>query len=899
MRTPDEDRAPAALRALLRLYPRAFRARHGREWLRFVRYQRREARYRGALGAARYWVEVTTDALVSGLAARRMNREGGDAMMGGMLGELRTTVRSLGRNPVFTVLVVTTLALGIGATTSIFGLANWLVLRPVPGVGGSEELVTIRFRTIEGHEGQGWFLASHPDYEALVSGVPALSSTAGVYETDAHVVLPGEAVPRRISSQLVTSGYAATLGLDPTLGRVPSPTSVETREVMLSHRLWSERFGADPAVLGRSLTVNGDPFVIVGVGPEGFRGPNFPIRSADLWFPVTAHEDLAPNYPADLLSDRSTSFYITVFGRLAEGAGPDEAEAQLTARRNAIVETFGDEASIGHTTPRVQPGLAIFESQQARLDETLAILLGVAALLLLLATANAGNLALGRGIRRERELAVRTALGAGRSRIARMLVSEGLVLGAAGGLLGLLSARGVVTLFAGEQLIWPMPGIEPVALDGRVLGFAAALSLAVGILFSLLPAWILGRGEGIPGLRGGRGNRGRSRLRSGLVSAQIGLSLALVVGSGLLLSTVRNLERVELGLDPRGVLEGTVDPGTQGYPADELRAFWRRLLDDTRSSPGIAAAGLAWAPIHGSVGSGTAVLPEGAGEREPVRVLNNYVSDGFLEAVGLTLLEGRDFEPREMRVDPPADVVILSRTLAEELFPGGRALGRHVVSPWREGRRFEVIGIVADARLRNPKDDDLRLVLEPFGQAWMPSWATLYARSASGAPPAPSQMTGVLRRIDPGLPLYDVQPLTERLAGGRAEERVLATATGVFAALALLLAGVGLYGVMAQTVNARRHELAVRVALGASGSRVRSRVFGQGVRITALGLLLGGALTWATIELVTSRLWGVSPMDLRVLGAAVATLAGAMALACWLPARRATRADPVAALRAE
>lgn len=478
-------------------------------------------------------------------------------------------------------------------------------------------------------------------------------------------------------------------------------------------------------------------------------------------------------------------------------------------------------------------------------------------------------------------------------RVIRLLVTEGLFLGLAAGALGLVLTLGALELFEGQRLLSYLPALQPIEVDGRVLGFALTLSLLTGVLFSVVPGVGLGVRTGSVDLVGSRIAAGRSRLRAALVVTQVGLSLALVTAAGLLLDTVRALRAVELGFEPRGVLEATVDPGTHGYQEAETAAFWNGLLERTRRAPGVRAAGLAWAPLHGPIASGFSVTPEGAGEESTQSANNNYVSEGFIDAVGLRLVSGRDFLPEERLAEAPRDVLIVSESLAAALFARESAVGRRVTVSHRSGQIFEIVGVIEDPKLHGAADDEARSALLPLG---LKTWATLYAKGAGTAAEIEAPVRDAVASIDPTLPLYDVQPLSSRVAQAMSEERVLAMVTTLFASLALVLAGVGLYGMMTQMVNARWRELGIRIALGASRADVRGSVLGAGARATGIGLVVGAGCAYVTSRLVASRLWGVGPFDPRVLSSAILVLLGAAALACWLPARRATRSDAVEVL---
>lgn len=888
-------------RLLLRAYPPAFRRRHGADFLRFLERQRGEARY-GApiLGAVRYWVEVGGDALAGGFRARMDERRAGGWTMG-MGSEIRGSLRGLRRSPGFVGAVVATLGLGIGSATAIYSIADWMIVRPVPGVRGQDRIVTVRFQHEE-RDG-AWFLVSHPDFLDLRAGAAAFEHLAALHRDDAHLLLPGAVEPFRVPAELVTDDYFATLGVELERGRAPDPAGGgDPRQVVVSHRLWSGSLGGRADALGSTLTVNGEPFVVVGVAPPDFHGPAPTEHRTELWMPAEAHAAVLPTYPPDILTARKRTLYFTALGRLREDATVEQAESQLLAAREALVEAYGSAGSLDRFVPVVEAGVGVSPWTRERARTTLGILLVAVAALLVLGCANAGNLLLARASTRAHDVAVRRALGAGRARLVGTLLAEGLLLAAAGCAVGLVTTKLVLLAFGRSRLLQWLPDLASVQIDGRVVLFALATSLVTGLLFSLAPAVSIARRSEVllPGERRGTPHRGHGRLRTLLLTAQVALSLALLVGAGLMLLTVRGLGDVRLGFDPADVLEATVDPGTQGYGSDERISFWRELRPRIRALAGVEAAGLAAVPLHGRIAADGSVRRAGAPEESGVSTRTNQVSGGFLAAVGIEVVAGRDFLPAEVLAEPAADVVIVSRGLARELFgtEPEEAVGREVQLAYREeGRTFEVVGVVGDVRVHGVRDDGGHLLLEPLGQPWNPGWATLYVRSA--APGVAGRLREAVRALDPSLPLYDVQPLQRRVEATFQEERLLARLTTFFASLALLLAGVGLYGVLSFTVTSRTREMGIRLALGARGRSVRGLMLRRGLALTLPGVPFGLALALPLARLMESRLWGVGALDPRVYVAAAATVLGAAVLASWIPAWRATRIDPASAVRAE
>jgi len=843
-------------------------------------------------------VEGEVRRLAEGQLRRTRRRE----WFGGLWRDVRLGVRNLRRRPGFAAAVILTLALGIGATTAIFSVAEWAILRPLPGVGGPEELFTVRFEREEtAGQGLGFAFISHADASDLTSApAPAVGGLTSSAFNQAHVVLPGGGTPERRGVEVVMPGYFHVLGVSPALGRTPEPLPGEDpRIVMLGHRFWQEALGGAPSVIGSTLEFNGHPFTVVGVAPREFRGASYPMSRVDAWIPIPGWATVGAEPDATLLTARNRGFFLNLYGRLSPGALPSAAESQLRAARRALVEASPGASRLEQFVPVVTAGVGLAPWVKERITGMLTVLGGVVVLLLVLAVANAANLVLARGHARRHELAVRRAIGAGRGHLVRQLVTEGMVLGATAGMVGVGLAGTLLAIFHGQRLGRNLPPLEGVTLDGRVLAFAAGTALLTGILFSVVPALLAARATDGSLRSGTRTVGGDGRLRGALVVVQVALSMGLLAGSGLLLDSLRALGDMELGFEATGVAEMTLDPRTQGYGSEALPALWRDLLASVRAAPGVQGAGFAGAALHGNQRADTRLRPAGtpAGE-EGVDANTNQVSEGYIAALGIDLLAGRDFLPAEVMADPPRNVLLVSRDVAQRLAPGGNALGMEVELTYREGI-FRIVGIVGDVRMHSAKDKERALVLEPIGQQWTPSWGTIYARSGGSAAALARRLPDAVARVDPALPAYDVMTLEERVSTSLTEDRMLARLTTLFAALAVLLAGVGLYAVMAYSVAARTREFGVRLALGAGAGGIREMVLRQGLKRTGLGILAGLGVAYAVGRLLANRLWGVVPADPWVLATAAATLLVVGALASWLPAWRATRVNPIRALRAE
>jgi predicted permease len=650
------------------------------------------------------------------------------------------------------------------------------------------------------------------------------------------------------------------------------------------------------------VTVNGKPFTVVAVAPRGYRGTQL-SSAVDVWMPVTAHLDILPQYARDLLNHRSSTLYLRLIGRLKAGSTPALAETQLRATAARILE--GDaRASLRGLQPAVHGGFGVAAYQRTHLGDAMQILGAVVGFLLLLACANAANLLLARASGRTSEVAVRRAIGASRPRLVRQLLTESMLLALCAGGAGVAMALGAVRLFEGQQTLPGSPPLARVELHPVVLGFALVLSLLTGLLFSIAPVLTSTKQAEVTLRHGTRAVAGRSRLRNALVVSQIAISLALIVCAGLLLDTLRALRSVPLGFQTDGVVEVSIDPGTHGYEGEAAAALLRDFAERARAMPSVQAAGLAYAPLQGFIGAGIRIRSEGE-PLESERVISasaNHITPGFLAAAGIELIAGRDFQADEVFTQRANNgVILVSQSVARKLSPEGEVLGRRIDVGWsaEEPRLLEIIGVFRDIRSSGLKEADGDLAMEPFGQAWPATWATLYVRGNQSAEVLAARLQQMARDLDASLPLYDVQPFARRIDTRLAQERMLARLTSLFAVLALVLAAVGLYGVLAFSVQARTREFGVRSALGARPATVRTMVLREALRTAMLGIALGLLAGTQAARVVSSRLWGVQPLDLSVFTTAAALLLVTALLASWIPAWRATRVDPTVALRME
>ncbi|MGD2154979.1 MAG: ABC transporter permease [Gemmatimonadales bacterium] len=803
--------------------------------------------------------------------------------------DVKLSLRMLRRNPGFALVAVLTLALGIGGTSAIFSVVNGVLLRPFP-YRDPDRLVVIWERNLS--RGLPYMFASPPNYADWRAQNDAFDAM-GAFSRGRYI-LEGEAESSVVRGASVTAGMFSVVGVAPALGRPFN--SEDDREgsapvVLLSHGCWQTRFGADPDVLGRSIRLDGIPHTVVGVMPPGFEFPPpivlegaIPTEETELWVP----------FAIDMEAGNRAAHFMTVIARLRDGVDLGTAGAEMSAIARRLQQEY----------PSFNAGWDITLTPLDRqvlgdVSVQLLILLGAVCLVLLIACVNVANLLLARGTTRLKEFALRASLGAGRGRLLRQLITESLGLSLLGGLAGLgvavWGARALARL--GPQDI---PRLEGVGLDASVLGFTLLVSLLTGVLFGLAPAF-QGATENLSQrLReAGRGqaeSRGSSRLRSALVVAEVGLSLVLLVGAGLLIQSFARLSGVETGFDAADRTTLTVSLLESRYPEDAHRvAAYAELERRFNSSPGIEAAGFINAIPLAVDRGGTSFLKEGETEVPPNenRSVNfAVVTPTYFEAMGIRLVAGRRFS----EIDGPQveRVVVVNDAFVRRHFPGRDPLG---IRLGLHGQPFRVVGVVGGVRHASLRVDPNPSVYVPYAQV---PWSRSMSLVVRGDPDAGlAAARAVIRRFDPTLPIYDVKPMERIVGESLARMRFSTTLMLAFAIVALLLAAVGIYGVIAYSVSRRTQEIGVRLAIGAERSDVLQLVLGQGMRLVGIGILVGVAAALALSRFLGSLLYGVGTTDVLTLIGVALLLVIVAVLACYVPARRAMRVDPVEALRYE
>jgi putative ABC transport system permease protein len=796
-----------------------------------------------------------------------------------LLNDLRLALRMLRRERAFSLVVIATLALALGATTSVFSVVYQVMLRPLP-YREPEQLVRL-FQSLPRRERIG---VSLPALETWRARAQSFSGFEALALQD--LTLTGEGAADRLMTARVTPGLFSLLGVRPVLGQPFGPEqAVPGRDavVLLSHALWQTRYGGDPAVLGRTLTLDGQPHTVTGVLPA-----SFPLRAdVMVWKPLapTAEESSDPDH-----------HFLWVLGRLAPGVPVERARAEMEALAGALVHdpAYGREA----TGVRIVP---LHAQLVERTREQLWLLAAVGGLVLLVACANVANLLLARASVRVREAAVRAALGASGGQLVRQSLAESGVLALVGGAAGLLVAvwgSELLRTFVPDALV----NADGAWMQPHVVGVAAGLTLLTCVLFGLVPALLASRadGKGALGDGRGRGATGRGGLRSALVVAQVALALVPLVGAGLMLRTLAALQEAEPGFDPSGVTVGELLLATDRYP-DEARRFTAitSLLQQVRALPGVEEAGAAtMVPLRGQNGFAPVLLPgepeSAAQTRQPVNFRS--VSDAYLSTLRIPLREGRGLTPADGPGAPP--VMVVNEAFARRYFPGRSALGGQARLTVEGEALRTVVGVVGDVRHESLAEEPVPEVYLPMGQAWMRRMVLVVRSSRAPADLVP-MLREQVRALDPGLPLMQVESMEAVVARSYERTRVLGALFSALAALGLALAGVGLYGVLAYSVSQRTRELGIRMALGATGGQVQGMVVRQGVQLTLLGVAVGLVGAGFLSRALASLLHGVEAFDALTFTAVPALLTGVALLASWLPARRATRVPPSEALRAE
>jgi putative ABC transport system permease protein len=794
-----------------------------------------------------------------------------------LIQDIRYALRSFLRAPSFTLVALVTLALGIGGTTAIFSIVDGVLLRPLPY---SDPGRIFRVNRVGATGGLDSFSAA--DYRDLKKDATSFAAIAG-YRSDI-VDMTGRSEPVRIIGVQTTSAFFDVFDAAPLLGRTYHEATDKpgAAVAVISETIWKQQFGANASVIGTQVRLNGAPTEIIGVVPEFVRHP----QKSDVW--MMSPLDVPTSPFSGTSSDTRDVHYFNVVGRVARDRQVVEGQAQLTSIGDQIARTHQGNAG---STFKGEP---LASSMVADVRTAMLVLLGAVGFVLLIACANVAGLLIARGAARRRELAVRTALGAGRLRLMQQLLTESLVLAIAGGAAGILVAKWTLDLLvqlAPENL----PRLADVALDWRIGLFAFAATIAVGILFGLTPAMQSSRPELNSDLKeGGRGGTSRTGVRNVMVVAQVALALVLLIGAGLMLTSFSRLRSVDPGFRTTELVTVELMLPLARFDDTAQRNFYMAVHERLRANPLTAQSAMLFPfPFGGgNASAGLEVIGQPAKPPEQRTSADLYsISPGYLQTVGVKLLRGRDFTDSDGPKSPP--VVIISESAVKE-FGGKDPIGEKIDM----GDAFTVIGIVSDTRRRSLDTPARAAVYLPFTQFVLPYMGAV-VRTDRGAGAVASAVKTAVAQIDPDLPIGDVKTMEQIIEESTGEPRFRSFLIASFAVLALLLAAVGVYGLISFTVTQRVPEIGVRLALGASPRQVFTQVVGQGLRLAVIGVVVGLVAAAAATTLVQGLLFNTSATDPLVYGSLAALLLVMAALACYVPARRAMRVDPMTALRSE
>jgi predicted permease len=805
-----------------------------------------------------------------------------------LIHDLRHAVRSLVATPVLTCAAALSLGLGIGANTTVFSWVQAVLLRPVPGAAAADRLLVAAMETRDGHS-RSW---SYPNYRDVRDRATLVDVVA---QDDQAMSIAVDGRAERAYGGLVSGNYFQFMGVQPALGRLISPEDDRTPGghpvVVLSHAYWQRRFAGAPGIVGTQVIVNNTPMTVIGVAPEGFIGSFLGISTA-AWVPMA----MQPQMTGSSRLEARGSGWMQAWVRLRAGVSREQAQAEaatLMAQLEREYPKFFD----GWRLRLVDVWQAPFGAPQV-LAPILGVLSVVVALVLLIACANVANLLLSRAVGRRREVAIRLSLGASRWRLVRELLTESLLLAVIAGGLGVAVAywtSGVLMAFAPPT---DMPIEFGLRVDRGTLVYAALVSLVTGLVFGLTPALQAARPDTVHALKeeAGRGSAGRTgqRLRGALVVAQVAVCLVLLVGASLFVRSLRAAQDVNPGFDADGVLIASVDLLPNGYTPDTGRQFHRRLTEAVAAMPGVRAVALArQVPLglSGTNSMGLEVVGYTPRPDEEVNVVYNIAGERYFDTMRIPLVAGREFTSQDSRDAAP--VVIVNETMARRYWAGRDAVGGRL----RMGKNeYQVVGVARDIKYNSLAERPQPHMYLPLEQNFT-SAVVLHVRTA-GAPGAllPA-LRDVIRGLDANLPIFDARTLDEHLGTAVFAQRMGANLLGVMGVLALLLAAVGLYGVIAYAVSQRTQEMGIRLALGAAPRDLLRMVVGQGMRLTVIGLAIGLVLSYALAGFMRSLLPGIAPRDPVTFVAVPLLLATIALVAALIPARRAGGVDPVVALR--
>ncbi|MBL8173568.1 MAG: ABC transporter permease [Bryobacterales bacterium] len=833
--------------------------------------------------------------------------------MSNLLPDLRFALRAIRRNPLFAAVAILSLALGIGANTAIFTIMDQLMLRQLP-VRNPDQLVMLFQRGAHNGSNMGDRMHSYPIYQDFQQKAEPFSEV--LCRRLGSTSISVDNTTERVDAEMVSGNYFSMLGVKPAAGRVFSSkeddrTFMGHPVVVLSYDYWTTRFGRDPKAIGKKILVNNYPMTIVGVSAQGFAGLD-PARSPHIRVPVLMVKALAPEWTWLNPGERRTR-WVQVFARLKPGYTVQSAAAPMQGLFTQIRRYEMTLPAASHWsnyqrdrflqgTLHVDKAMTGYSRLRNSFSTALIVLMCMVGLVLLIACANVANLLIARAFARQKEIAVRLSIGASRAQLVRQLLVESLVLSIGGGIAGIALA---VAMTRGLLAIVPSEG-SPLLIDPhpdlRILAFTLLLTLLTGLIFGLLPALRASRPDPWTTLKDAvgsiAGQGGSLFLRKGLVAAQVALSFLLLFGAGLFVRSLQNLKSTDTGFDAiDNLITFQLSPALNGYDGPRTVQLYTQLLENLRAVPGVKSAG------HASVAllsgdewdSTTQVEGHQAKDGEDMQAFMNAVSHGYFQTMGIKVIDGRDFDLRDYK--PNAKLAIVNRKFAAHFFKDKSAVGRHL-GGGRPGSKLEteIIGVVEDSLYEGPREGVRRQVFWP---AYGPNSAAFYVRSSLSSQQMYTALRNEVRKLDPSMPVYSMKTLSDQLDQTLLSERLIAMLSAGFGALATMLAAIGLYGVMAFVVTRRTKEMGLRMALGAPRAAVLWLVMKEVLVLLAIGLIIGVPAAFALSQYVSSQLFGIEPRDPMLAGTTVVLLALISAAAGLIPAHRASRIDPILALRYE
>jgi putative ABC transport system permease protein len=817
--------------------------------------------------------------------------------MENLLFDLRFGLRTLLKNPAVSAVAILAIALGTGANSAIFSVVNAVVLRPLP-YENPDRLVLVWGK----NPTTARDAISVPDFLDYRNQNHVFTQMAGFAYDDFNLSTGDE--PEHVQGTMVSANYFSVLGTRLSQGTTFRPEDDQpgaNRVVIVGYGLWKRRFGSDPSFVGQPILLNGASFTVVGVGPQDFQSP-IPEDNPQLWVPLSLDGGDRLRVPSTVspstLSTRRNRFLIGI-ARLKPEAAPKQAQADLDTIAGQLEQQYKDTNAAISTSV-----IPLREHIVGKIQSALMVLLGAVGFVLLIACANVANLLLARAAARQKEIAIRTALGAGRLRLIRQLLTESILLALVGGAFGLLLAHGEIRLLRSLNPA-NIPRLSEIDIDGRVLGFTFLIAILTGIIFGLAPALQASKtdlNETLKeGARGSTGGINRQRVRSLLVISEVALTVLLLIGAGLMIKSFISLQKVNPGFNPDNTLTMMVNlPASKYSDEHQVQAFFEQALHKIEALPGAQSAGIVTSvPLTTTSIIRLRFIVEEhppANASEVPRANFRSISDKYFRAMGISLVKGRVFTEQDRDKSPP--VVITNETMANRYWPGEDPIGKRLTIPLLGGVSREVVGVVADVKHSSLDTESgaemyVSYLQKPF------NFMAIVVRTASDPLSMIGAVRGEILSVDKSQPVYDVKTMRQVVSESVSQPRLYTLLLGVFAALALVLAAVGIYGVMNYSVAQRTHEIGIRMALGAQRSDILKMVVGQGMLLALLGIVLGLVAAFLVTRVMESLLFGVSTRDLGTFFIIPLVLAVVAFLSSYIPARKATRVDPMIALRYE